>query len=180
MTRAEATQLAQQYARATLNTWQPTLTPLDCNSFLAAAHQLQQVPHLLFFLQLPLIDDALKQYTLQKVRIAYNLPEWLDTLVQLLITHKRSFLAPLVYEHIVILTYKDMKYMPCTVKTTIPLNHAQQELWKTFIKHITGYEPIITFVLDSSLIAGIRIESAEHLWEYSINAQLRSLTYTLV
>jgi F0F1-type ATP synthase delta subunit len=177
MTRTQMHQLAKRYARAALNVWKTPLTVAECENCIVAAQYIQGIPRIQFFLQLPLIEDAIKEKILQKVRKAYAMPEWIDKLIGLLIKQKRVFLAPFVYEYIALQAYEDAHYMQFTVFTSIPLPPPQQLICTHFIHQRTGYKPLTAFIIDTSLIAGIRIQSVAYLWEYSVNNCLRSYAY---
>ena len=44
-----------------------------------------------------------------------------------------------------------------------------------FLERNSGKKSMCTFAIDNRLIAGIRAQSTEYIWEYSVRKQLQSL-----
>jgi len=177
---AEERVLAYRYAQAFLHMQDEPFSVETCKDLGSLATFYGAEPTLLFYLQLSLFDDASKRNALAHVRTFYHVPSALATLDLLLLAHNRITLLPHVYYALQTLLYKHIGHVPCIVTSAQKLTEKEQEICVQFVADYTGLHPLITWHIDQTLIAGVRIKTDEWLWEYSLDAQLRSLAHALL
>lgn len=110
----------------------------------------------------------------------FNLPEQFATLIELLFKHGRPKLIEEVLKYIYLLypTYTDSLLFDFVSATE--LNAEEQKKLESFIKAQTGKKVMFDVVLDESLIAGVRLQSRDLLWECSVKSRLNRLKALVV
>lgn len=180
VTNAELSLLAARYATAALNVWQKPLSISVCKTLEQLILFFKENKSLLFFLQLPLFSYEQKKEVLIQVRTRYELPECFDQINMLLLTHQRTVILLLVYAQLIEQSQKRMGIAPCAVTTAQELSVLQQETCTLFVQKMCTKKPLITWYVDPTLIAGMRIKTAEELWEHSLDARLRVIANTIL
>jgi hypothetical protein len=97
----------------------------------------------------------------------------IDLLVTLLFSHGRLSLFTDVMHHLFELYKKQGQFLFCTIKASHELSADQKEILATFVGRLSEKEIVFSVTIDRSLIAGIRIEGDEMVWESSVARQLR-------
>lgn len=94
-------------------------------------------------------------------------------IARLLSRQGRLVLMPSVMRYF--FEYYKRKYMLafCKIEVSHELSDDQKEFLANFIVRASGKEIVFSVKVDRSLIAGIRIEGDEMLWESSVARQLR-------
>lgn len=104
----------------------------------------------------------------------FNLPvQKLSHLIKLLDAHNRLRLFAKVIHALWELYRKRYEIAACTIKSSHDLTVDEEKILQAFVQRITGCQVFYRSVRVRSLIAGIRIESDEFLWEQSIADKLR-------
>jgi F0F1-type ATP synthase delta subunit len=93
-------------------------------------------------------------------------------LIDLLIMDKRSELMPLVLDKICGLYYQIHNIELFTIASSDSLSESQVKDIEQFLAQCTGHVILSHRIIDTDLIAGIRLQSATSLWEHSIRRQL--------
>ena len=130
---------------------------------------------LLRLLDVPYIKKEKKHQTLVKILSEYKLPDCTHFLTDLLISHQRVHLLPSVFEHVYRMITKQKNILPVIIKSSLPLEDKIISRIENFLRAKTGSSIVSKNVVDRNLIAGIRIESSEYVWEHSIAQQLRKI-----
>ncbi len=169
------TNIAKKYACAFLNLFSGQITHADISKIVAAHTFLQDHRETLFFLQLPQFTDAVRLSMIEDLVGYCALPQECIKLFLLLTTHSRAFLIPDVLWYIEKFYKKRSDSTDFIVKSAHVLNDTQKDRVKAFLYAYLGKNGICTYVIDSSLIAGIRIQSSDYMWEYSVRKQLLCL-----
>lgn len=99
----------------------------------------------------------------------------IDLLSDLLYKQGRLALLPDVVRHLFELYKKKHNFLFCTMKASHELTPDQKEIMMSFVGRITDKEVVFSVKIDRSLIAGIRIEGDEMVWESSVARQLRAI-----
>jgi ATP synthase F1 delta subunit len=172
-------QLAVRYATAFLNYTQQPFSVAACEALASVITYYKRTPELLFFLQLSLFSYEDKEKALAQVRDWYNLPASLEPLHRLLLNHQRVFLLPSVYEQLIIQSDQRAGRIVCTVITPSPLTASYQKKCYQIIQQLSQQIPLIRWKIDPTLIAGIKMQTAEWLWEDSIEGRLKALAAQL-
>lgn len=101
---------------------------------------------------------------------------WLK-LIDILQNHKRLDLLPLVFNNIIKFYNQNQKIYSITVASSIPLTENGKIPIINFLKEKIGSKVKINFIVDKSLIAGIKIYNDTLRWEYSIAKQIKLLKH---
>jgi F0F1-type ATP synthase delta subunit len=173
-------QLAVRYATAFLNYIHEPLSIAACEAAASAIIYYKRAPELLFFLQLSLFSYEDKQKALAQVREWYNAPALLEPLDTLLLSHHRIFLLPSVYAQLIAQSHQRAGRIVCTVTTASPLTESYQKKCYQIIEQCSLQTPLIKWSVDPSLIAGIKMQTAEWLWEDSLDDHLKALAAQLL
>jgi len=172
--------LAGRYADAVLNVVRIPFSVAECHALQRAITHYTNNPQLLFFLQVPLYTLDKKQEALALVRATCELPTIIDTLDALLLMHHRIFLLPLVYAALIEKSHARAQRIPCTVTSSCSLATPEQHIIRDFIKQVLHGTPLITWRTNPALIAGVTLQTRDLRWEDSIDAQLRTLTQSVL
>lgn len=166
---------AKKYAQAFMNVFPKAFGFNDVKKIEAAQFFLQTHKRTLFFLQLPQFDQERKNSMVADLIHYFSLPHDFATIILLLIEHNRSFYIPEVLSWITQLYKEQINSMEFSIKTADEIDDKQLEVMKQFLGRLTHKKIIGTPSLDPSLIAGLRLQSNEYLWEYSIRKQIHAL-----
>lgn len=167
--------VAQKYAKAFMAVFPKSFTLADIGKIETAQKFLQTHKQILLFLQLPQFDQERKKSMVADLIGHFSLPEHLSTIMLLLITHSRSFYIPAVLSCIAQLYKEQTNSVEFSIKSTQNLNEKQIESIKHFLRRMLGKNIISTTSINDSLIAGLRLQSSDYLWEYSIRKHIQSL-----
>jgi F0F1-type ATP synthase delta subunit len=172
--------LGARYAAALLAINQEPFSEEACNALREAIHYYTTTPMVLIYLQTPLLDAARKREALALIRMRFKLPSIIEKIDLLLLEHARFFLLPVVYTALIYQSNAQAGRITCTVTSAGYLSSAQQHACKEFVQAVSGKKPLIEWVEHSALIAGMRIQTEDWLWEDSLDARLRALANTLL
>lgn len=168
--------LARKYAQAFFNVYGSVLTPEHYTALQQAAYWFKNHTLFLFFLKLAHITPEHKQNALMHVCTdIFAMPVQFTKLITLLVDHKRSFLIKKVIQALIELYQKAHNIEKFTIESSHPLRPEQCEAIVQFLTEQSGKIIHYTTRVNPELIAGIRAESDEHLWERSIRQKLRAL-----
>lgn len=167
--------LADKYAMAILNVYSTQLTFSDVEQIKKAAQFLKVHHHDLFFLSVPLIKRDAKEKWLKLFCRRFSLGELIYKSIQLLLDHKRMYLLVSILNAIVYRYEKQHHIQNIMVKSSIALPETYRQAIAQFINRQSSDINRYQFIVDRSLIAGVRIQSDTLLWEYSINKMLHTL-----
>lgn len=167
--------IAKKYAQAFMNMFPKACTFNDLKKIETAQSFLQSHRRTLFFLQLPQFDDERKKSMVADVIDYFSLPHELANIIYLLIKHDRSFYIPEVLVWIAHIYKNQINAVTFSVKCAHEMNVAQLESVKHFLGYLTHKKIIVIPSVNTSLIAGLRLQSDEHRWEYSVRKQIATL-----
>ncbi len=166
--------IAKRYAQAFLNLFD--LSQQDLHNIHKAIQFLKSHAQVLSLLKVPLLDNAIKANALHDYLIdQFKLPVEFKKLITLLIAHKRSYLIIDILKYMEELSTQRQGIEFFTIKSSTELDKKSLEAIRTFLSRKTNHTVICEPVSDARLIGGIRMQSANHLWEYSVRKQLAAL-----
>ena len=171
--------LAKKYAKAWLAVYPKAITLEQIEPLTNVCKFFHDHHHIGFHLKLSVIPQEKKRAVLDQIIDQFGLPKELDSLVTLLLAHKRSFLFGLVVEQIVALYKKENKIQSFIFASPTELDDRSCEEIQGFLAAKTGCVIIYEKRIDATLIAGIRLQSNTLLWECSVAQQLRVLRQAL-
>lgn len=170
--------LANRYAQAFLNT-----VPLSLEDFKKvqqAVYFLEQHPEVFVLLKIPLLDATIKRKALEeKIIQNFGLPKSFIALLDVLVLKKRSELILEVLKSIITIYKKQNNVQLFTICSSSILDETQMDIIKKFLKTKIDATILTTFCQDTNLIAGIRMQSDELQWEYSVAKQLKQIRASL-
>jgi ATP synthase F1 delta subunit len=166
--------ISKRYALAFLNTF--PFAPETLEDIKQAIIFLDQHDEVFLMLKIPLLDAAKKAQALEDYLIGrFKLPESFRRLIAVLIAQKRTFLINDILRWIVQLYEERAGIELFEVRTPILLDDADRETIKQFLAEKTNHTITIKQEQDDELIAGIRLQSTQHVWECSIRKQLAAV-----
>ncbi|MDP3889117.1 MAG: ATP synthase F1 subunit delta [bacterium] len=172
--------LAQKYARAFITVFGDQLTLEKVDKLYNAAEFLAANQRIIFFMKLAMIDDKIKKQSLDFLCKRFNLDDTVKKLMLLLLKHKRLSLLEYVLRT-VSKVYKNQAGIELfTLISSHELSEHDKQVLKQFLEQQTGHTIMYNYKIDKQLIAGIRMQSDQHLWEYSIAKQLHAMQLTLI
>lgn len=166
--------LALRYARAFLNVYYTKYELSGLQIIQNAADFFKTHKKACFFMQLSLLDRAIKEESLYILCQKLSLPDSYKKLFSLLIDQKRVFLLPLVFKQLVHEYQQRGGYLPMEINTTYALNNEEQKVLVDFLAKKTQKIIVSKYFLDKELIAGIRAISQSYLFEQSIQGKFRN------
>lgn len=129
--------------------------------------------HIQAFLMLSNVMREEKIALFKKMFDHLGLPDVFLHLVKVLIEHRRIELVGLILKKIDEAFGRAEKSIPFVVSSSHPLSVVEQRQMSDFVKTHVAQAQIIAWDVDVSLICGVRVKSATHIWERSVRKQLR-------
>ena len=166
--------LALRYARAFLNVYYSEYTLTDFSLIQQATQFFKTHKKACFFMQLSLLDRAVKEESLHLLCHQLSLPDSYKKLFSLLIDQKRVYLLPRIFEQLMLEYERRAHYLPMQIKTTQPLSEVEQKTLIDFLAKKTSKIILPIYSLDTQLIAGVRALGQSYLFEHSIQGILRN------
>lgn len=167
--------ISQKYAKAFMAVFPKSCTFADMGKINIAQKFLQTRKQTLLFLQLPQFDQERKKSMVADLISHFSLPHQLSAIMLLLIAHNRSFYIPDVLLCITQLYKEQTNSIEFSLKSAQSLNEKQIESIKQFLGKLLNKNIIATSSIDTSLIAGLRLQSNDYLWEYSVRKHIQTL-----
>ena len=167
--------VSQKYAQAFMAVFPKSCTFADMGKINIAQKFLQTRKQTLLFLQLPQFDQERKKSMVADLISHFSLPHQLSTVMLLLIAHNRSFYIPDVLLCITQLYKEQTNSIEFSLKSAQSLNEKQIESIKQFLGKLLNKNIIARSSIDTSLIAGLRLQSNDYLWEYSVRKHIQTL-----
>lgn len=169
--------LAKKYAVAFLRVYNTHVT----QEYYAALKDmyifLNKEKEVMHYLQLPILDDA-KTRCIDMLAQAYGVLE-IRNLFDLLHDAQRVYLLPLIIWWIIRLYERRHAIMRFSIKSSHSLKDDDLNTIRSFLAAMTHASIAYTYEVDSRLIAGIRLQSDELLWENSVSKKLREARHLL-
>lgn len=171
--------IAKRYARAFLNVF--SLNSLDLKNLDNAINFLRQHPEIITFLKIPLLASQIKLEALKESIVkSFELPASFDAIIELLVRKKRSELLLHVLEQIKNDYQEQHAIQQFLISSSSELSDEQKKVLENYLKDVTSATIITNYDIDKKLIAGLRMQSDERQWEYSIAKQLKKIRASLI
>lgn len=175
MTKQESL-LAKKYALAFINIFGNQITDQWYEKIVSMSDMLRQRHDLILRLTLPHVTDEERQKALQLL-----LPEAIfKTLITLIIMHKRLLLLADILEQSAA-EYRKKKHIEhFSITSSHQLSSESLDAIVAFLAVQTDQKITYDYSIDKELIGGIRMQSDNYLWEYSIQKQLQHMRGMLI
>jgi ATP synthase F1 delta subunit len=170
--------LVNKYAHAYLHVSSDQLTTHDVLLYQQVAAFLHTHVRALFLLKVPVIPCQVKREALKEVTTRFRLHVSIQSLIDLLLAHKRAFLLADILDEISRLYHHKKSIHTFTVTSSAELTDDERKNIERFLADKVQGTIMYTYVVDKKLIAGIRLQSETLLWEHSIDKQLRDVLFS--
>lgn len=167
--------VAKKYAKAFIRVFGSAISWADVAHIEEAHKFLSLHRRTLFFLQLPQFNNVIRRSMIEDLIGYFSLPHHFFSLFLLLLSHNRSFLIPRVLFFVIDLYKKANNIVSFVITSSHVLDEKKRERMRYFLSNSTGASVICSYTVDKWLIAGIRMKSVDHMWEYSVRKQLSCL-----
>ncbi len=168
-------EFSKKYAQAYYNVYAESVEPSSIQLLQNASHFLSHSKEILFLLGYGVLDSQEVKRCIQLFIQKFQLPQTIEKICMLLLTHNRIFLLGFVLHDICCIYKKEHNEIDVTLFTAQELLPEQLvELTDFFTLYSKG-KVSMNVVQDSSLIAGVRMQSETWLWEDSVAKKLRAL-----
>lgn len=168
-------ELSKKYAQAFLNTFRTMITEDIVLKTAMTSKELSKIRALLIRLNNTLHSQENKKIVNSILIEKYELPEFFRNLFDLLIKDRKLTLISDVLKAIVGLYHQEKNIKFFDITSSHELSSDQLHDLQKFLECQTGAKIHYKHTVDSSLIAGIKLQSDLCIWEYSIRKQLKAL-----
>ena len=167
--------ISRKHARAFLNMFFQNIDEGQIVNLVRVCNFLAENKGLRLFFRLSLISTEKKVTVLKKILAEHDLNHPWDNLVELLAKTKRIFLFSTVSFYIQTFYMELVKKIEWKISSSYPLESDQKKSIEKFLAGKTNNTAKCMYTLDKNLISGVRIQSKDLLWEYSVCKSLRSI-----
>ena len=167
--------LSFRYAYAFLNVFLDKISINDAREIYDIHKSFMQNKKLTFFLEIQSITIEKKVELISKLFSKNKAIEPLKQLLTLLLEQKRGVLFVICLKYIWWLFQERTNTLFFNITSSDQLSRSEQQNIKDFLEHISRKKVVYELNQDKSLIAGIRMQSDQLLWEYSVKKLLRSI-----
>lgn len=172
--------IAKKYATAFLNLHDDFLQEEHIRQLKAIEQFLKKNKNFYISLGIPTISRETKKIALQRVIGEFHLGRLTLQLMLTLLDHGRIEILDRVLYFIDIGYRRRKNIESYTIISSHALNESQKKDIEQFITTYSSATIRCKFVVDSSLIVGIRIESNTFLWERSMRRKLRRMSQSIL
>lgn len=173
-------ELAKRYAMAFLNLYIDKFDEKSLFELKQIIEFLENNSNIVSFFSLPNISLRDKAKEVDILFSKFNLPNQLNQLAILLVKHGRASLLVKVLNKIILIYQQRMGNILFEITSAVPLMNNDLMLVRKFLEEKTGKKVIESYKVDKNLIAGIRAQSDNLLWERSISRQFQNVNRLLV
>lgn len=172
--------LAKRYAHAFINTYPCTITQEIQASLQQLYQYLQAKKSILTAADLFAYSTYERTMISKECSRKTSTNEWpLEKLFALLFINRRLTLFAHVILHIEKILLAQQNIIAVTIESSHRLLSNEKDIVLTFFANKTNCHPQPSFILNSNLIAGVRLSSPTFLWEKSIAKHLHELSLAL-
>lgn len=171
----QETLIVHKYAYAFLTIFQAKLSLERCNQLERLYRFLEANPSCLSIILIPKLTHEEKKLLFNKLFTAFNLETILTPLAELLIQHNRIIYLHAIIKEIPHLYKKRIHVTDFTISSSHAIDQETAQTLKKFLEKKSQSTVTITHAVDTTLIAGIRMQAETFLWEYSIRQQLQKI-----
>lgn len=165
----------KKYAQAFLNLYNDQLSAAVIGNLVACENFLTTHKNAGAYLSLSSIALEKKTALLKEICASFNLPTAFDKLSHVLLKNGHIEVLPKVLQKIISGNRLQKNIINFTVSLSHALGDQEKKSLVSFIKKNVSQEIMVDFIIDPSLICGIKIKSNTLLWERSIAKQLKTI-----
>lgn len=172
--------LAFRYASAFLNVFISRMSLDDAVVVYSVYKVCKKNRQYIFFLDLPTVSVEAKNQLVQLFFSDTHILEPMQRLLTLLLEQKRAVLFDVCLNYIWRLYQQRNKILFFNISSAPELTTQELNDVELFLKRLSGNDIVYEYARDERLIAGIRLQADEYMWEYSIAQQLQIIHKSLV
>jgi F-type H+-transporting ATPase subunit delta len=171
--------IAKRYAVAFLNIYFDQIDDDEIMFIVRMESFLKQNKMFYVYLRIPTISESVKKKALLKIFKEFCVKKPLEKLCFLLLEDGRIEILDMVLNQVV-QCYRQRKGVTSfKITTSHDLSKDEKEKVILFVRYLAKNEVIAKFFVDEKIIAGLRIQSKNFLWERSVSKQLRDVKKTI-
>jgi F0F1-type ATP synthase delta subunit len=174
---------ARQFAKAFFKEFGQTLTLSDIENIAKSLQFFKKHHNFLSLVSILMSSHHGIDYQdtiIQDLFDHFQWPTTLKKLITLLLEHKKLNLFASVLQDLCCLFYVKNNILELTVSSAVPLDPETLQKFEQFFIKLSKKKIITTVVHDSSLIAGVHLQSDLFMWQYSIAARLAALQQNIL
>jgi ATP synthase F1 delta subunit len=172
--------IARKYAIAFMKVNGDHIVKEELSLFKDFGRFVKKHPLFLMTLDTPSIPHKFKMDALQKIIKEQKVCTCITKLVFLLLHHNRIKLLDNVIGEIRAIYKKTNNIQKFVVSSAHPLEPEEKTKINSFVKNHVDAKTKTKFVIDQTLICGIKIKSLNFLWERSISKKLREVRKSML
>lgn len=168
--------LSRKYARAFLNIFKKDITLEFIQKVSKLSEFLNSHKQSEVYLRMSMISQKKKKEVLLKIFSEFDLEHSaLEKLLDVLLIKNRVQFISTILNQIVVKYNKQNNIVEAQFRYSHELDDITKKTISDFFQQKLGLHIIYKYILDKSLIAGVRLNTDDNLWEYSIRQQLEPL-----
>ncbi len=172
--------LAKRYAVAFFNVYKNQVVDADFQALDRAYCFFIEHKNINCFMKLTSLDENHKKEALRIIIKKIGLSEVFISLLDLLTDQKRTCFLPELFFALKVQFKKVKNITEWTVQSSLTLSKERKGYIEGMLKKISKNNIRCTYKLDTTLIAGIRLQSEQLLWESSVRQKLQRITRFLM
>jgi ATP synthase F1 delta subunit len=170
--------VARKYAQAFLTIYESEITHDDIKKINDAEKYLRNNKKILTLLSIPVSQQKTQQAMIENMIAYFSLKNCFISLFSLILSRHHTHLIPQIFWYINQIYKYQHDTIDCLIISSHDLTQTAIDSIVRFFKGMTGKNTIYTHIIDKKLIAGIRLQSPEYLWEYSVRKQIQSIAHS--
>lgn len=167
--------IAYKYAKAFLNVFFSSISREDIDRLPKIRLMFSKEPGLMLFLKLSSIPSEQRSKYLQQFLEKNNLKGIWHDLVRALMKHKRIQLFCRILFYIEKFYFEKIGLIKWSVLSSLDLDNKEKDIIKNFLEIKSRKKAECIYSIEPTLIAGLKMQSHQYLWENSIQERIREL-----
>jgi len=167
--------LARRYARAFFNVYGTMVVETDFEGLERARIFFVQHKNINFFMKLSSLDAAVKKSAVKVLLKDLGLSPIFSKVLSLLIDEKRTYFLPEFFYQLRNEFKKVKGVTEWKISSSQDLSEDDQKIIEAFLKKTSKNDIYCVYECNNALIAGVRMQSDELLWENSVRQRLQRI-----
>ena len=172
--------ISRRYARAFVNIFHSNILDEEILKIKTVCDALAEKKGAKLFLRLGLISSDRKRKYIERILSKFDFKGPWNSLVVLLVRHKRIFLFGQVLFYIEKFYLDLVGLVKWNISSAIKLEDSQEKQFEKFLMKKSKKNALCTYSVDKNLIAGVRAHSDNLLWEYSVKRKLFNVEKVII
>lgn len=170
---------SKKYATAYLNLYQNDIHMTDIQNICRSVVFLKRNRNFMLLACAVGTKKEEKISIVDKLFVHFSLHDSFKKLVRLLIKNNQLCLLPVILQDVCCLYKTRKNILELEIQSAEQLDQQAAQEFEAFFAQRSNMDIVSHVKVDTSLIAGVRLQSSLFLWEYSVASQLRTLRHKL-